>query len=150
MLENVTFKKEAIFRDLKARKKKELLRVFCGSAAEVYGLDGHKLFEEVWRRENLVSTCVGSNVALPHCRLAGVDRLCMAVAIWEKGVNFDSPGGDLIKIAILIVAPEGKLEADYLALLALLARVLRRESNRMEFFSRSDEELVRWIEEKAA
>ena len=89
-------------------------------------------------------------MALPHCRFAGVDRLCMAVAIWEEGVNFNSPGGDLIQIAILIVAPEGKLEADYLALLALLARVLRRESNRMEFFSRSDEELVRWIEEKAA
>ena len=150
MLENVRLDRRAIFRDLTGRKKKDLLRALCLRAAEAYGLDGPGLFDEVWNREKLVPTCVGHNVALPHCRLRGIDEIFMSVAVWPKGVDMDSPGGDLVRIAVLVIAPREKLEADYLALLAWLARLLRKESNRDLLCSASEEDLLRWFEENAA
>jgi PTS system nitrogen regulatory IIA component len=44
-------------------------------------------------REALATTGVGSGVAVPHARLASVDRTIGALAISRRGVEFDSIDG---------------------------------------------------------
>ena len=146
---NVVFKPDAVCRGLEAKKKKKMLRLLCGRAADVYGLDAETLFDEVWKRETLVATTVGYGVAIPHCRLRGLDRICVAMALWPDGVDFGSPDDEKTHIGILVAAPADKMEEDYLALLAFLGRVLRRDSNREFLLGADSAEIVRWFEENA-
>ena len=48
-----------------------------------------------------------------------------------------------------MIAPLKECEADYLSLLAFLARVFRRESNRQFLLSASVDEALAWLEENA-
>ena len=148
-MEPVEFRPEAIFRDLKGHRKQELLHALCEGAAEVHGLDPGALWEEVWKRETLASTNIGLNVSIPHCRLQGIARLYVAIALWPQGIDFGPPCDEPIHIAVLVVAPADKMEADYLSLLAFLARVLRKDANREFLLKGAPDQVVAWLEENA-
>ena len=59
---------ELIFSDLPATDRAEVLRAF---AARIAGLglvpSAADLFQQLWEREQLSSTGIGSGLAIPHC-----------------------------------------------------------------------------------
>jgi PTS system nitrogen regulatory IIA component len=117
---------ERVTTALSARDKDDALRALAGlfdgiSAEEVYGV--------LRDRENLASTGVGDGVAIPHGRLAGIDRLQAALAICPRGVDFESIDGEPVHIFVAIVAPNRRT-GDHLKALARVSRLLRREDLR--------------------
>jgi nitrogen PTS system EIIA component len=85
-----------------------------------------RVFEE---REALASTGVGSGVAIPHGRMAGLDRLRAAIGISRSGVEFDAIDGRPAHILVAVLGPE-KQTGDHLKALARFSRVLRDEDVR--------------------
>ncbi len=89
--------------------------------------DTLSFLQAVLGRENLESTILGNDVAMPHARSRSVNRLGMAVGISPSPIDY--PSGDerqAIRIICLIAVPAQAPDA-YLALLGTLARTFEDE-----------------------
>ncbi|MBR3193993.1 PTS sugar transporter subunit IIA, partial [Bosea sp. (in: a-proteobacteria)] len=79
------------------------------------------------QRERLGSTGIGDGIAIPHGRMAGIDRLVGLFARAEKAIDFEALDGQPVDIIFVLIAPEGA-GADHLKALARVARVLRNQA----------------------
>ena len=75
-------------------------------------------------REALASTGVGDEVAIPHGKVQGLQKVVAAIALAPKGVEFDSIDRRPVKIFVAILAPE-KSASDHLRALARCSKLLR-------------------------
>ena len=86
--------------------------------------DRLSFLQSVLERENLQSTILGGNVALPHARSRAASRLGLALATMDQPIDF--PSGDdrcAVQLICLIAVPAHAPDL-YLSLLASLARIL--------------------------
>ena len=115
---------EAVLPALKANSKKQLLQELAEKAAEVTGLPEREIFDVILQRERLGSTGVGNGIAIPHGKLARLDRLVGVFARLEQPVDFEALDDQPVDLIFLLLAPEGA-GADHLKALSRIARVLR-------------------------
>lgn len=116
---------DSVVPSLRARDKKHVLQELAAQAARrLPGLTDRDIFETLLQRERLGSTGIGDGVAIPHGKLAQLDRLFGLVARLDKGVDFDALDGQPVDVAFLLLAPESA-GADHLKALAQVARLLR-------------------------
>lgn len=87
-------------------------------------LDEEKILTTLHAREQLASTGVGSGVAIPHGRVAGIEKMVGALAVSRAGVPFESIDGEPARIFIAVLAPE-RHTGDHLKALARISRLLR-------------------------
>ncbi|MBS9719172.1 PTS IIA-like nitrogen regulatory protein PtsN [Tianweitania sp. BSSL-BM11] len=114
----------AVMPALKANSKKQLLQLLAEKAASVTGLPERAIFETILQRERLGSTGVGNGIAIPHGKLAGVERITGVFARLEQPVEFEALDDQPVDLVFLLLAPEGA-GADHLKALSRIARVLR-------------------------
>jgi PTS system nitrogen regulatory IIA component len=88
-------------------------------------------------REKLASTGIGDGVAIPHGRVAGLDRFVAALAIRREGVPFDAIDGRPASIFFAVVGPE-KAAGEHLKCLARIGRVLRDDAVRSRLLSATE------------
>ena len=114
----------AIIPVLRAPSKKQALQELAAKAASLSGQNERLIFEIVMQREKLGSTGVGSGIAIPHGKLARLNRLFGLFARLERPVDFEALDGQPVDLIFLLLAPEGA-GADHLKALARIARLLR-------------------------
>lgn len=114
----------AIMPALKASSKKQLLQLLADRAASVTGIAEREIFDTILQRERLGSTGVGNGIAIPHGKLAGLDRITGVFARLETPVDFEALDDEPVDLVFLLLAPEGA-GADHLKALSRIARVLR-------------------------
>lgn len=114
----------AVFPTLKVSSKKQALQELAAHAAELLKRDEREIFETLNQRERLGSTGVGSGIAIPHGKLAGLDQLFGMFARLEKPIDFEALDGEPVDLIFLLLAPEAA-GADHLKALARVARLLR-------------------------
>lgn len=90
-------------------------------------------------RENLGSTGVGSGVAIPHGRVAGLDHFVGALAISHTGIPFESIDGAPVDVLFALVGPE-RAAGEHLKCLARIGRLLRDPVVRRTLRDSSDPE----------
>ena len=117
-------KAEAVLPSLHAQSKKQVLQEICGAAAKHTGLSEREVYDTIAQRERLGSTGVGQGVAIPHGKLAALDRLVGVFARLDRPVSFDSLDDQPVDLVFVLLAPESA-GADHLKALARIARVLR-------------------------
>lgn len=104
--------------------KKRLFQDLGSIASDCYGVDGALTFEALQQRESLGPTGVGRGVALPHARLAGLDKVVGCFLRVEKPFDFDAVDRQPVDLIFTLFAPEGSGVA-HLKALALVSRTLR-------------------------
>lgn len=114
----------AVFPSLRVGSKKQALQELSAKAADLLNRDEREIFETLNQRERLGSTGVGNGIAIPHGKLAKMDRLFGMFARLEKPVDFESLDGEPVDLVFLLLAPEAA-GADHLKALARVARLLR-------------------------
>src|SRR5471032_923940 len=114
----------AIIPALKVNGKKQAIQELAARAAELTGQSERAILEILLQREKLGSTGIGNGVAIPHGKLAKLERLFGLFARLERPVDFDSLDGQPVDLIFLLLAPEGA-GADHLKALARIARLLR-------------------------
>jgi PTS system nitrogen regulatory IIA component len=117
-------KPDAVVPSLKANSKKQALQALAEKAAEMTGLDEREVFETLVQREKLGSTGVGGGIAIPHGKLAKLDRIFGLFARLPKPIDFESLDDQPVDLVFLLLAPESA-GADHLKALARVARLFR-------------------------
>lgn len=107
-----------------ASSKKRLMHELGDIAHSAYDVDGGAAVEALLEREALGPTGVGNGVALPHARLADVERVVGALVVLERPINFDAVDRQPVDIAFALFAPKDA-GVEHLKALALVSRTLR-------------------------
>lgn len=84
---------------------------------------------DIFERENDISTGMQDGIALPHARTNAVNRIVCAVGLKKDGVDFDSIDRNPSKIFVITLAPKESSEA-YLQFMAEITKFLMSADNR--------------------
>jgi len=104
--------------------KKRLFHEIGALAEATYHLDQQQVIEALIDREALGPTGVGHGIALPHARLAGIDKVSGMFLRLEKPLNFDAADRQPVDLVFSLLAPE-TAGVDHLKALALVSRTMR-------------------------
>ena len=96
-------------------------------ATVLTGLPERRIFETLTEREKLGSTGMGQGIAIPHGRVAGVEKMTGLFAQLDHPVDFDAMDDQPVDLVFLLLAPEGA-GADHLKALARVSRLLRNQA----------------------
>ena len=96
----------------------------CALPIYITGLHERAIFDVLMEREKLGTTGVGNGIAIPHGKLANLDRLYGLFARLENPIDFQSIDEQPVDLIFLLLAPE-TAGADHLKALARVSRLLR-------------------------
>ncbi|HXO42645.1 MAG TPA: PTS sugar transporter subunit IIA, partial [Thermoanaerobaculia bacterium] len=118
---------ELIFSDLPATDRRGVLRELAERVAAT-GLvrDADVLFRALLEREQLGSTGIGHGVAIPHCKLQGLEQGILAVGIARPPVDFGAADGAPVAMFFLVLSPDDS-PAEHLQTLARISRWVRAD-----------------------
>ncbi|MGA7104007.1 MAG: PTS sugar transporter subunit IIA, partial [Candidatus Deferrimicrobiaceae bacterium] len=124
--------------NLRADTKEGVLRELSEVIAKfVPKLSTDSLAAILMERESLGSTGIGDGVAIPHGKVAGIDRLVAAFGRSRNGVQFHSLDGKPAHLFFLIMAPENSAGM-HLKALARISRLLKDERFRRSLLEAAD------------
>jgi PTS system nitrogen regulatory IIA component len=143
--------KDAVILDVDSGDKASVLkRLAAAVAGAESGLDANRLLQVLVERENLQSTGIGDGVAIPHGKLAGLNRLLAGFARSRRGVDFESIDGQPTHLFFLLVVPEHS-GGMHLKALARISRFFRDAGFRKALMeAETREDVIRAIEEEDA
>ena len=103
-------------------------------------------------REKMASTGVGKGVAIPHVKLAGLDRAVCSLSIHPEGVDWNALDGEPVQIFFTVLRPDGETaEHDperHLEMMRWISRLARHDDfRRFAIGARKKTELVDLLKE---
>jgi mannitol/fructose-specific phosphotransferase system IIA component (Ntr-type) len=81
------------------------------------------------KRDAIMSTGIGYGVAIPHVKMAGIEKFFITIGIHKRGVDWDSLDNKPTYLIFLIAGPENQQER-YLRILAKLTPVIKDPEKR--------------------
>lgn len=115
---------------LAGRSKDAVLEELVGVLRDAGAVaDAEGVLRAVRQREELLSTGIGSGVAIPHGKTGGIAGLAMAAGVTPEPVDFDALDGQPVRLFFLLVGPEEAAGAHVKAL-SRISRLVRREEVR--------------------
>ncbi|OGF44727.1 MAG: hypothetical protein A2536_09270 [Candidatus Firestonebacteria bacterium RIFOXYD2_FULL_39_29] len=98
-------RKEGVIADMGDIDKKEAISILIDKAAVLYPeLNKKELVDEVWRREAMLSTAIGSELAIPHARV-DVSKTIIIFGRSKEGIDFNSFDKIPVKLIFLVITP---------------------------------------------
>ncbi len=133
--------------DSKEALLQELVEVL-GAAGSI--ADPGQVLHAVRERERVLSTGVGSGVAIPHGKSEGVPQLAMAAGVTGSPVEFDALDGEPVRLLFLLVGPDAAA-GQHVKALSRISRLVRRDAFRERLVAaRTPEEFVAIVAEAEA
>lgn len=128
--------------DLKSSDKSGVIKEIAESLSSTDKLLNKEQFiQDVLERENLGSTGIGSNVAIPHARTTAVKSFVVGFGRSKSGIDFKSLDGEKVNLIFLMGADPGELNL-YLRILAELSKLLMNSSFRQALLADDTEREV--------
>jgi len=109
---------------MRVGSKKQALQDLAKRASELASQNERAIFDVLMDRERLGTTGVGNGIAIPHGKMAGLDKLYGVFARLETPVDFQAIDDRPVDLVFLLLAPE-TAGADHLKALARVSRLLR-------------------------
>ena len=139
-MSNELFSAETVIVDVNVSSQKQLFQDIATRLVDAHALTdiaSRDIVSAAMERERLGSTGVGNGVALPHARIAGLEKVVAAFVRLSDPMDFDSVDGRPVDLVAFLLAPENAAGA-HLRALARVSRTLRREENRSRLRSAPD------------
>lgn len=86
--------------------------------------DAPDLTARLLEREKLGCTGLGNGLAIPHCKLAGLDGVLLAIGVVPGGVDFRALDGRPVRLVLLVLSP-ADWPAGHLQALARISRLVK-------------------------
>ena len=123
-------KKEHIIEELKSCDKQNVLSEISSFLEEKGEINSKEsLLAALSEREKLGSTGIGENVAIPHAKTSGIDKIITVFGLSKNGVEFDSLDQKPVHFIFLVMAPENST-GQHLKALARISRLFKNPSLR--------------------
>ncbi len=109
--------------------KEQVIREMVGAlhaAGHFHANDVDEIVRAVLRREELGTTGIGRNIAIPHSRHPAANCLIGTLALSRDGLPFDSLDGEPVYVFILLVSPQDR-PGDHLRALEAVVRTMRND-----------------------
>ncbi len=113
---------DRIFINTEITSKKKLLEFIANQASSQLQLAEATLYSNLLDRERLGSTGLGSGFAIPHARIADLDRAVGVFIKLGQAINFEAPDNQPVDLVFAIIIPEQATD-QHLQTLASLAKV---------------------------
>lgn len=84
---------------------------------------------KIMEREKIGTTGIGKGVAVPHARCDNLKRMVFSIAILKRGIDFNSPDDEKVKIVVMVGAPKTE-NTEYLNLLSFISKLFRNKDVR--------------------
>ena len=92
-------------------------------------IDEKSVFEAAMEREKIMTTGVGRQVAIPHCKISNGQEFSIAFGISVEGIDFNAIDNQPVKIIFLLVGPEDN-PGMHIRLLSRISRLISKETLR--------------------
>lgn len=86
-----------------------------------------QIFNNLISRERLGSTGIGQGIAIPHCRLEGLDHVVGVLMTLEESVEFDAIDNQPVDLIFALIVPK-EATSEHLELLSQLAEKFNERS----------------------
>lgn len=136
---------------LRAASKDALLEELVAVLSDAGAVgDAGGVLRAVRDRERVLSTGVGSGVAIPHGKSEAVPQLAMAAGLTSDPVEFDALDGEPVRLLFLLVGPDSAA-GQHVKALSRISRLVRRDAFRERLIAaRTAEEFVSIVAEAEA
>ncbi|MFH1416115.1 MAG: PTS sugar transporter subunit IIA [Elusimicrobiota bacterium] len=129
-------KEDMVIMDLKAEQKNDAIGELGEIIRKSKSLTDYDSFmRDVFDREDMYTTGIGNEVALPHARTDAVNDFIIAFGRSKKGIEFKSIDQKPVKIVFLMGTPQNSGITNYLHVLAHLNRLLQKNDFRQELIN---------------
>jgi nitrogen PTS system EIIA component len=132
---------ETILTDLQSTDKKGVIDELAFPVAQMTGKDQGKIAGVLIERERYGSTGIGGGIAIPHGKLAGLERLVIGFGLSRQGVNFDTLDGKPAHIFFMLLSPDDSTGL-HLMLLARISRLLKDQQFKKQLLIIRDAQAV--------
>ncbi len=140
-----------IIPELYGQTKEEILRELVGwiKGEKNINRKEKEIVEKLIQRENMGSTAIGRGVAVPHCKLKGLDQPLILLGISRPGVDFQAIDQKLVHLFFLVVSPPENPSVN-LQILAAIAHLVRESKELVKKIlqANSNQEILRIIKEE--
>ena len=128
-------KKEAVAFCHDAIAKEEALHRVIELACSAFTLpSSDEITASIMERENKLSTGIGLEIAVPHCRSDSVKMRVSAVLFIPSGIEYNSVDRLPVKLIFLVVSPSADVQG-HIACLSSIARAVSDEEIRRKLVS---------------
>jgi len=123
--------------DGEASSREQALAVIAQSLSSKIGVEPETIARSLVEREQLGSTSVGDEFAIPHCKLPGMKKIWIFLARFTEGLDFKAGNGTLARFLFVVLSPPDQ-PAAHLQVLSQIARLLKRRELRQELLQAPD------------
>lgn len=140
--------KKLIFLGPPCNTKKEIIEYLINAVCDYYKLPYKKeILHDVIKREEIKSTGLGGGLAVPNGRTSLLDKLYVAFARSDKGIDWSSIDSKPVHYIFFIIGP-ARLENEYLETLGDISRIMIRHDVREGIhIAKKPEEVMEIIKE---
>lgn len=118
---------ELVIAELAETDKEETLKRLAVGVAGVFPeLSDKKILTVLRDREILGSTGIGGGIAIPHGKMAELEKIIVLFARSRRGVEFAAVDGQPVHLFFLLLAPENSAGI-HLKTLAQISRMLKNQ-----------------------
>lgn len=100
------------------------------------------ILESLKAREELGTTGFGKGIAIPHCRISGIDDFILGVVTLPNKVDFAALDEQPVSLAVFLIAPEEQCNK-HIRLLSAISQVLRIPGAVDDITAQNSPELIR-------
>lgn len=123
---------------LESTTKDELLAELVGVlAGERCIRDADEVLRVIREREAVLSTGIGSGVAIPHGKSIASPELSIAAGVARTPVEYDALDGEPVQLVFLLVGPEAAAGA-HIKALSRISRLVRQPELRARLLEAAD------------
>jgi mannitol/fructose-specific phosphotransferase system IIA component (Ntr-type) len=123
-------RKNGIITDLKCADKFEAISTIARFLCSINGIpNADEAADRIIEREREMSTGIGLGIAIPHARLSGIDRLYMAAARSNEGIEFNALDEQAVNLIFMMISP-ASTSTEHTQVLSALSRIMSYEDVR--------------------
>ena len=114
---------------VQCNSKKRILEIIADIAAKQNeNIDQATVLNSLMARERMGSTGIGNGIALPHGRLAGLDRVIAIVVTSTPAIDFDALDEKPVDIFFALLVPEEQTEGHLQTLATVAGKLSDKET----------------------
>lgn len=133
---------ELVFPDLPGSDSPTVLKALADRVAPYLpGSGADELYRRLQEREQLGSTGIGDRVAIPHCKMEGLEEPVLAVAVVRGGIDFYAVDERAVHLFFLLVSP-AETPAVHLQVLANISRWVKNDRHVERILDLPDREAI--------